>query len=1297
MAQDFYVKEAWETQTAILGSQHYHAVTLLDQSGDVFSVANKRNTTDADIYLNKMNGNGTVTWQNTISNLLNISTTQNYGTDIKRDQQGNTYISGAYFNGSNYDLIVVKYNSSGTELWRQVYNGTGNLDDAAANFVLDASGNVYVTGASFGVNTMTDIVTLKINGSNGAIAWTARYDFNGKYEGGSQVRLDNQGNVFVGGSSAQNNFNADFVALKYNPSTGNLLQSRRQNTPLNGYDIAIGMEIDQNNNVYLYGTANYNVNKDIKLVSYDANLNINWIKYYDQAGLEDEAGGLTIDYSGNPIITGHTKNAQGELKMLTAKYNKTNGDLIWMEQHETTSELTASKGKKVKIDGDGNIITAGEVTLNGVSHVKLLSYDIDGNLRWEHVKKNTTLSDQQALDLIVNGNDIFLTGVEWVNNDPNLFTVKMQPKEIIVAPDFNGEPSVTSCALEVNQGQLLNDDFSSVANEVKFYNDKMNPAVFVTENTVALAFQQNQQDAIAVQRVNLDFIGSAPVKHLVNLKQDELAGMKNYYLYHQPEGIAGVREYSRVIMADVYPNIDVQYYSGKNGMKYYIDVKPGGDPQNIRLQFTGATNITLNQGGSLQVHSDFGFITFNNPIAYQLDANNNPVALNGQGAFIQVSSNVVVFDVKQFDHNKPLFIQIEQDGTNEDHTRNDNLKWATYYGGVNYDAFSDNTVDEQGDMYFTGSSNGLGFPRTTGNTFVYFTSSLRRIVIGKFKTGGLREWATLYGAEMDVANSIATDTYGNVFVTGVSSSSGYTNQGQTNYQNHFLTQAVGGAYNQAPVNPAQPSQSYAFLIKFNQNDGNRTWATVFGENTQFSSFNAQGISCDIEGNIFIAGRGKRMGTSPIVAVGAQYVNSDTGSDKSFIIKFNNLTNNIEWSTMFGNEGCNIRGIKAYGHGDLFITGITTGVWIDSDFPFIEEHPGADYFDNTYNGGSTDAFIARFSPGNALKYSTLIGGSGEDAALSVTRKGNASEFAIGGFTSSPAPSFPLVLIGNEYNPTDLASEQDAFLTVFKLGLEGYEMTYSTYWGQGNYDRINEVRYSKTGDLFAVGMSTSVDLDNILVDMDNAYNQDYLENDEVDGTHGNAFLIGFNTDYNYKWSTLFGGKPNADFNYSFCDQAHGVAIYYNRVYMVGSSSSQTNFPVREGVAGCYFQEMNGSGLSSQSDDNNYSDGFIAEFDLSGTDLGTTLGVEELSVQSVNGQYMMYPNPANDKVVILDKTNKKELEAIEILDISGKVVKKITNLQFMNSNAINFEVTDLPTGFYHVILKTANEAYSLKLVKQ
>ena len=98
------------------------------------------------------------------------------------DASGNLYLTGStstpsFFNNS-YDFATIKYNSSGIMQWVSYYNGPVSPDssyDVANAIAVDNSGNVYVTGSSYGGASGYDYVTIKYN-SNGIQRWTARYN-----------------------------------------------------------------------------------------------------------------------------------------------------------------------------------------------------------------------------------------------------------------------------------------------------------------------------------------------------------------------------------------------------------------------------------------------------------------------------------------------------------------------------------------------------------------------------------------------------------------------------------------------------------------------------------------------------------------------------------------------------------------------------------------------------------------------------------------------------------------------------------------------------------------------------------------------------------------------------------------------------------------------------------------------------------------------------------------------------------------------------------------------------------------
>ena len=81
---------------------------------------------------------------------------------IAVDSANNLYITG-YSPGTNSgnDIVTIKYDQSGNQVWLQRYNGPGNGDDEGNAIAVDNNGNVYVTGYDTTAAGGTEIVTIK--------------------------------------------------------------------------------------------------------------------------------------------------------------------------------------------------------------------------------------------------------------------------------------------------------------------------------------------------------------------------------------------------------------------------------------------------------------------------------------------------------------------------------------------------------------------------------------------------------------------------------------------------------------------------------------------------------------------------------------------------------------------------------------------------------------------------------------------------------------------------------------------------------------------------------------------------------------------------------------------------------------------------------------------------------------------------------------------------------------------------------------------------------------------------------
>ena len=68
------------------------------------------------------------------------------GQGIAADSSGNCYVTGYTNNGSNDDVFIAKYNTSGTLQWQRKLYGAST--DYGYGVAVDSSGNCYVTGST---------------------------------------------------------------------------------------------------------------------------------------------------------------------------------------------------------------------------------------------------------------------------------------------------------------------------------------------------------------------------------------------------------------------------------------------------------------------------------------------------------------------------------------------------------------------------------------------------------------------------------------------------------------------------------------------------------------------------------------------------------------------------------------------------------------------------------------------------------------------------------------------------------------------------------------------------------------------------------------------------------------------------------------------------------------------------------------------------------------------------------------------------------------------------------------------
>lgn len=136
------------------------------------------------------------------------------GLSITCDDTENVYVAAA-----TGDFTTIKYNSSGIQQWAVNFNGPANSTDIPCCIKLDNKGNIYVTGyATISLQPNNpDYCTIKYNNS-GAQQWVIYYGAGtpqAPSDFASALAVDQSGNVYVTGYSF-----GDYATVKYSQPVG---------------------------------------------------------------------------------------------------------------------------------------------------------------------------------------------------------------------------------------------------------------------------------------------------------------------------------------------------------------------------------------------------------------------------------------------------------------------------------------------------------------------------------------------------------------------------------------------------------------------------------------------------------------------------------------------------------------------------------------------------------------------------------------------------------------------------------------------------------------------------------------------------------------------------------------------------------------------------------------------------------------------------------------------------------------------------------------------------------------------
>ena len=332
------------------------------------------------------------------------------------DAAGNVYAAGYVGDGvifnTNHDYLVVKFGADGTQRWAHRYDGPGANSDFAEQLVVDAAGNVYVTGFSYGADFDFDWATLKL-AADGTLRWERRLDAPGRSDDrAADMALLPDGSVVVSGVTQPGGEqfpDDDAETVAYDPQGAIVWQARWSDTAAS-HELVFDLDVDASGRVAITGTTQENTSPYVPpfplTLRYDAGGALL------QTIRSDGGASVDVDAAGNVFVAGTFVTSPSTVAKFSAS-----GARVW------SAPLSASAGDAlswpfVAADAAGAVTVGGTVsdTSTGSGDYLTIRFAPDGRELWRHRFGGVADPGQQdqVADVAIDATGAALvTGTSW--------------------------------------------------------------------------------------------------------------------------------------------------------------------------------------------------------------------------------------------------------------------------------------------------------------------------------------------------------------------------------------------------------------------------------------------------------------------------------------------------------------------------------------------------------------------------------------------------------------------------------------------------------------------------------------------------------------------------------------------------------------------------------------------------------------------------------------------------------------------------------------------------------------------
>jgi gliding motility-associated-like protein len=453
-----------------------------------------------------------------------------------------------------------------------------------------------------------------------------------------------------------------------------------------------------------------------------------------------------------------------------------------------------------------------------------------------------------------------------------------------------------------------------------------------------------------------------------------IATKNNYFLGNdKSKWASNCKVYQAVTYKNIYPNIDVRYYTESGNLKYDLIVRPGGNPNAIAMRYDGVDKLEI-KNKELIIGTSVGSIKELYPYTYQ--------ATKGKRETVEckyvLRDNVVTFKVSNYSPAETLVIDPSLIFSSFTGSRADNWGYTAtpgpggsfFAGGI---SFASGFTVSPG-AYQTSYAGGVGEGTLVGGY---------DMAIFKFSTDGTqRLYATYIGGNgNEQPHSMIADAQGNLIIAGRTSSANYPlSMPQIGPGGNFdivITKlnAAGSAIAGSVKIGGTADDGVNIRGKYSNPEGADATRRNYGDDARSE------VILDGAGNIYLASC-TQSANFPVTPGAPIQRDFGGGRQDGVILKFNTNLTALLFGTYFGGSGddaCFVLAINPV-TGNLYVAGGTTSNNLPGNKTGVI---------NGANQGGVDGFVTQLiSDGSIAVKTTFQGTVGEDLVYGIQfdRKG-----------------------------------------------------------------------------------------------------------------------------------------------------------------------------------------------------------------------------------------------------------------------------------------------------------------------